>query len=54
MKRAPVLNSYQENGFLDMFPLHDQELLKRLKDDWFKAPLLQVSRMKVLTTRGRL
>ena len=40
MKRAPVLNAYQENGFLDMFPLHDEELLKRLKDNWFRGPLL--------------
>ena len=41
MKRAPVLNAYQENGFLDMFPLHDEELLKRLKDNWLRGPMLE-------------
>ena len=40
MKRAPVLNSFQEYGLIDIIPMHDQELLKRLKDEWFKAPLL--------------
>ena len=42
MKRAPVLNSFQESGLIDIIPLHDQELLKRLKDEWFKAPLLGI------------
>ena len=56
MKRAPVLNSFQESGLIDIIPLHDQELLKRLKDEWFMAPLLgivlnEMSTITILVTR---
>ena len=39
MKGAPVLASYQESGFIDMFPLHEADLLKKLSGGWSKLLL---------------
>ena len=37
MPRAPVLSSYQEAGLLDMFPLHDDEMLRKLYAQWARG-----------------
>ena len=29
MKRSPVLSAYREAGFIDTFPLHDDETLRQ-------------------------
>ena len=40
LKKSPVLDAYRTTGFIDSFPLHDDEALKRLYDDWKRANLL--------------
>jgi len=37
MKSSPVLASYEQAGLLDMFPLHDDELLQKLYAEWSKV-----------------
>ena len=37
MKCSPVLASFEQAGLLDMFPLHDDELLQKLYAQWSKV-----------------
>ena len=48
MKQAPILSAYREAGYIDTFPLHDDEEVDRLYKRWNKGsvldPPIQVSR----------
>lgn len=37
MKSSPVLASYEQAGLIDMFPLHDDEMLQKLYAQWSKS-----------------
>ena len=37
MSRAPILSAYREAGFIDTFPLHDDEALRKLDATWRKS-----------------
>ena len=34
MRGAPILSAYREKGYIDTFPLHDDETLDRLHKKW--------------------
>ncbi|XP_059081460.1 anoctamin-10-like [Tigriopus californicus] len=39
MKGAPMLSAYREAGYIDTFPLHDDETLERLHKKWKHASI---------------
>eukprot|EP00095_Tigriopus_kingsejongensis_P011114 snap_masked-scaffold268_size230776-processed-gene-1.19 protein:Tk11114 transcript:snap_masked-scaffold268_size230776-processed-gene-1.19-mRNA-1 annotation:"Anoctamin-10" len=41
MKGAPILSAYREAGFVDTFPLHDDELLDQLHKKWKRASVFE-------------
>ena len=46
MQSSPVLASFEQAGLLDMFPLHDDELLQKLYAQWSKATEPPVSEIR--------
>ena len=46
MQCSPVLASFEHAGLLDMFPLHDDELLQKLYAQWSKATEPPVSEIR--------
>ncbi len=41
MSRAPILSAYREAGFIDTFPLHDDEEIDKLGKMWVKGGLFR-------------
>ena len=40
MKQSPILSAYREAGYIDTFPLHDDEAVDKLYKRWAKASVL--------------